>query len=88
MFWQEDVLIAILLEQFAGIDEEYRGICLRTLLQHDDAGGYAHTKEEIGRQLDDRIHKVMLDEILTNLLLVASTIQHARELNDSCRASL
>ena len=47
VFRQQQVLVAILLEELAGIDEEDTCIRLGTLLQHDDAGGDAYTKEEV-----------------------------------------
>ena len=61
MLWQQEVLVTILLEEFAGIDEEHTAVCLGTLLQNDDTGGNAYTKEQVSRQLDDAIYKVVLD---------------------------
>ena len=84
MFWHQEVLVAILLEEFAGIDEEHTAIFLGTLLQHDDTGSDTYTKEKIGWQLYDSIHIVILNKILTDALLVTSTIKHARELYDGC----
>ena len=88
MLRQEHVFIAILLEQFAGINKENGGIGLGALFQYDDTSSDAYTKEKVGRQLDNGIYEVVLDEILANLLFITSTIQYARELYDSSSTTL
>ena len=45
VFVEQDVFIAILLEQFTGVDKQHVGIHLGTLFQHDDTGGDTHAKK-------------------------------------------
>ena len=88
VFFGQAVLVAILLELLRGIDEQHTVVGTCTLAQHDDADGYAHTKEEIRRQLDDGVHIVVLDEPVADGALLASTIEHTGKLHDGSRAAL
>ena len=88
VFVGQAVLVAVLLELLRGIDEEHTVVGARTLAQHNDADGYAHTKEEIRGQLDDGVHIVVLDEPVADGALLASTIKHTGKLHDGSRATL
>ena len=52
------------------------------LLQHDDAGRDRRAEEEVGRELDDGVDVVVVDEVLADLLLGAAAVEHAGELDD------
>ena len=47
MLGQQQILVAVLREEFAGIDEKHAGIRLGTLFQDNDACGDAHTEEQV-----------------------------------------
>jgi hypothetical protein len=79
------VLVAAAHELGGGVDEQ-RGVVALGLLQHDDAGGNRGAEEEVGRQLDDGIDVVVVDQVLADLLLCAAAIEHAGKLDDRRRA--
>ena len=56
------------------------------LLQNDDAGGDGCAKEQILRKLNNRIHIVVAYQILADLLLGSSTVEHTGKLNNGSRA--
>ena len=58
-----------------------------TLFQHHDAGGNTGTKEQVARQLDDAVNKVIVHQILANLLLCAATVHDAGK-TDDCRRTV
>ena len=84
----EAVLVAVLHKLTRGIDEEHPIVGTQPLPQHDDAGGDTHSEEEVLGQLDEGVDAVVLDEPLANRLLLATPIEHTRELDDGCRAAL
>ena len=62
-----------------GIDEEHlaaQGVGL-VLVHHEDAGGNARAVEEAGRQADDGLDHVVLDEDFADELFLAAPEQHA-----------
>jgi hypothetical protein len=81
----ELVLVARPGEERRGVDEEDRVVGL-ALLEHDDAGGDRRAEEEVGRQLDDGVDVVVVDEVLADLLLRTAAVEHAGELDDRGRA--
>ena len=83
MLGQQNILVTILLEQLAGIDEENTAIGLGTLLKYYDTGGYTNAKEEVGGQLDYGVNIVVRHKIMSYFLLIATTIQYAWKLYDS-----
>ena len=55
------------------------------LLQNDYAGGDGCAKEKILRKLNDSVHIVVAYQILADLLLSSSTVEHTGKLNNgSC----
>ena len=69
----------------ARIDEQHIA-CGLVLFEHDDAGGDGGAEEQISRKLDYRLDKVVANQIIANLALGTSTVEHAGELDDSSRA--
>jgi len=55
------------------------------LFQHHDAGGNTGTKEQVARQLDDTVNKVVVHQILANFLLCAATVHDAGKADDCSR---
>ena len=88
VFLRQLVLIAVLDEFFRCVDEQHLVVGACPFAQHDDAGGDAHAEEEVRRQLDDRVHEVVLHQPLTNGALLAPTVEDTRKLYDGCRAAL
>lgn len=70
----------------AGVDKE-DGVVAFGLFEHHDGGGNAGAKKEIIRQLNNAIDKVIVDQILPDLLLSAAAIQDPREADDRRRAA-
>ena len=77
----ELVLVALPNELGGGVDEQHLVVELG-LLQHDDAGRDRGAEEQIGRQLDHRIDIVVVDQVFADLLLRATAIEDAGELDD------
>ena len=67
-----------------GIDKE-SCIVLLALLQHDNAGSNADAKEKIGRQLNDGVDVVIVDQVFADFLFGSATVEHTGELDDSRR---
>ena len=63
------------------INEENSAVWL-SLLQHHDACGYTGPKEQITRKLDHAVYKVVINQILPDLLLSTAAIHNAREADD------
>ena len=78
------IIIGDLHKLLGSVDKEHLVILL-ALAQHHDAGGNGGTVKEVGRQLDDAIHKVVIHQVLANLLLRTTPIHNAREANDGRR---
>ena len=70
------------LDTFLGGVNEYSSVVGFALFQNHDAGGYACAKEQVGWQLDDAIHKVVIKQVLADFLLGTATIHDAWEAND------
>ena len=68
-----------------GIDKQ-DAVVLLTLLQNDDAGGYGGAKEKVRGQLNDRVDVVVVDQILADLLLGPSSVQHPGKLDNGGRS--
>ena len=78
---EEVVLRAPCSELGVGVDEEHLAATLRRLRslrsQHEDAGGDAGAVEEVGRQADDRVEEVVVEQALADLSLGAAAEEHA-----------
>ena len=70
------VLLAVFHESLAGIDDEHI-VLLTMLLQHHNERRNACAEEDVGWKTDDGIDIVFLYEVGADLLLLASTEQHA-----------
>ena len=55
--------------------------------QHEDVHGDARSIEEIGRQRNDRFHKVAVHKIFPYLLFRAATVEDAGEADNGSPAS-
>ena len=77
--WRKFVLIAFVDELLRGIDKADAVVAL-VLLQHNDAGGYRSTNEQVAGQLDNGIHEVVLDEILRQLAATKELIANSGDL--------
>jgi len=69
-------------ELFGSVDKEGIVVVL-VLFQHHDAGGDGGAEEEVGRELDDAVDEVVVDEVATDLLLGTTTVHNAWEADDS-----
>ncbi len=73
------------LDKFSGgINKEHAAV-IAVLFQHHDAGGDGRTEKEVGRQLDDAVDKVIVDQVLADLLLRPAPVHDAREADDGGR---
>ena len=79
------VLLAVFHESLVGIDDEHI-VLLTMLLQHHDERRNACAEEDVGWKTDDGIDIVFLYEVGADLLLLASTEQHAVRQYDSQNA--
>ena len=84
----EKVLVALLAKLVRSIHEEHGIVALRPLTQDDDAGGDAHPKEEVGGELNDGVYQILLQQVVTNLLLGTTAVEHTGELDDSSYTTL
>ena len=72
----EPVLVLAVLVLAAGVDEQHVGGLL-ALVEDQDRGRNAGAEEQVGRQADDGIEQVLLDQLLADLALRAAAEQHA-----------
>ena len=80
----EFVLVALMDKLTRSIDKECR-IVLFALLQHDNAGSNADAKEKIGRQLNDGVDVVIVDQVFADFLFGSASVEYTGELDDSRR---
>ena len=71
-----------------GCVHEENAVIGTRLLEHDDAGRDRRPKEQVRRQLDDRVHEVVFGQVFADLPLGAAAVQDARELDDRGRPVL
>ena len=64
-----------------GVDDQYIGIG-PLLAQHHNDGGNASAEEDIGRETNDRINIVFLNQVAADLTLLAAPKQYAMGQND------
>ena len=81
----QDIVIGLLFKEIfsAGVNE----LRLRISLvpgQHEDIHGDARSIEEIGRQRNDRFHKVAVHKIFPYLLFRAATVQDFSAVTGAC----
>ena len=81
------ILVAVLHKLLARIDKENHVVRTGTLAKHNDAGGDAYAKEEVGRKLDNGVHMVVFHQPTADTLLLASAIEHTGELYNSGRTA-
>ena len=74
------------MDKFTRSVDKERCIVFLALFQYDDASGDADTEKEVGRELDNGVDIVIVDQIFADFLLSSATIEYAGELDDSCRA--
>ncbi len=79
------VLVALVHKLRRGIDKADAVVRL-VLLQHNDASHDGSAEKQVRRQLNHRIHKVVLRKVTPYLLLRTATVKHPGELNDGSRA--
>ena len=73
-------------DKFSGSVNKQHRVVAFGFLQNDDAGGDGCSKEQVRRQLDDRINVVVVNQILPDFLFRSSTVQHAGKFDDGRRA--
>lgn len=76
MFRHQLVFVADALELLGAVNEQDRVVRFR-FLQDDDAGGDGGAEKEVGRELDDGVDVVVVDEVLADLAFGAATVQDA-----------
>jgi len=63
---------------FRGVDEQGAVVLLRFLQDHN-AGCDRGAEEKVVRELDHRVHEIVVNQVLPYLLLSAAAVHHARE---------
>ena len=83
ILFRQFILVPLMDKLIRGIDKQHFVVRL-VLADDDDTGSNRHAEEKVSRQLDNRIHIIVVNQILAYFLFCSATIKHARELNDSC----
>ena len=80
------VVVGYLFALLRSINEQCTVVHLIAFQNHN-AGCNGGSEEQIARQLDDAVDKVVIDQLLPDLLLSTTTVHNAGEAND-CSSSI
>ena len=86
VFVGQFVVIRNLYKLIGGINEK-RAVIGLAAFQHHDAGRNRGAEEQVARQLNDAVNKVVINQILTDFLFCAAAVHNAGEADD-CRRSI
>ena len=70
----------------ARVDELREGVGL-VLREHEDAHRDARAEKEVGRERNDALHKVVVHQVLADLLFRSAAIEDAGEAHDGGAAA-
>lgn len=82
IFRREFVIIGDLDKFVGGVDEEDFAVGL-VLFHDEDAGSDTGAEKQIGRELNNCVDEILVDEVLADFLFSAAAIHDAREADDS-----
>ena len=88
LFVRQHIVLSLLAEKLlaARVDELREGVGL-VLREHEDAHRDARAEKEVGREGDDALHKVVVHQVLADLLFRSAAIEDAGEAHDGGAAA-